>query len=91
MRSGAIPARMAGTSGARPFRGGSTQITWGRMPSRASWAAVCPASPQRKRTLSTPFRAALALASSMAWGTISAPMTWAARWASAREIVPMPQ
>ena len=40
-----MEARTSGTSGARPFRGGSTQITWGRTPSWASWNAACPASP----------------------------------------------
>ena len=50
-----------------------------------------PASPQKNSALVTPLRRALALASSTAWGTTSAPMTCPARRARHREMVPMPQ
>ena len=82
---------MAGTSGWSPFRGGSTQMTWGRTPSPLSLAATVPASPQKNSVFSTPFLLAFSLASWMAWGTISAPITFAALRERAMEMVPMPQ
>ena len=78
-------------SGLSPFRGGSTVITSGRSPWADSRAAVSDASPQKNSTFSTPFRSALASASRMAAGTISAPMARPARPASKSVMVPAPQ
>ena len=91
MRRGAICAAARTTSGASPFRGGSTQITSGRSPLAAKSAATADASPQKNSTFSTLLRFALAFASSMASGTISAPMTRPACRAITCVMVPAPQ
>ena len=90
-RWGAIWKMASTTSGEIPFRGGSTQITSGRSPRRASSWAAWPASAQRNSALSTPLRRALARASSTAAGMTSAPMARPACRAITRVMVPMPQ
>ena len=83
---------MSTTSGASPFRGGSTTTTSGRTPSAFSRAASAPASPHSNRVLSaSPFRRAFPRASATAWGTTSTPMTRAACSARVRLMVPIPQ
>ena len=79
MRCGPIDAAAATTSGLSPLRGGSTHITSGRRPFAAKSAAAAAASPQKNSTFSIPLRRAFSLASAMASGTVSAPMTLAAR------------
>lgn len=90
MRSGAIPARMAGTSGARPFRGGSTQITWGRMPPGQLGGGL-------SRVTAEEADVVHAVPGGVGPGVLNGlgddlrADDLGGRWASAREIVPMPQ
>ena len=89
--SGPMAATEAMTSGASPFRGGSTVTTSGRRPSLSSLAAMSAASPQKNSAFSMWLRRAFSLASRMAGGTISAPMTRFAAFARHSVMVPMPQ
>ena len=91
MRCGPIRAMASMTSGARPFRGGSTQITSGCSFSAASLEAMSPASPQKNSAFSMPLAAAFSRAFYTAAETISAPMTFFALSAMVRVMVPAPQ